>query len=58
MNIDLNLARGIITVAWFILFVAIWGAAWSRSRRQEFSAAAQLPLERGGSVPSNAKEPQ
>jgi cbb3-type cytochrome oxidase subunit 3 len=58
MKIDLNLARGIITVVWFILFVAIWGAAWSRSRRQEFQAAAQLPLERSDSVTPSAKEPQ
>jgi cytochrome c oxidase cbb3-type subunit IV len=58
MKIDLNLARGIITVLWFILFVAIWAAAWSRNRHQDFRAAAQLPLERADSVTPSTKEPQ
>jgi cbb3-type cytochrome oxidase subunit 3 len=44
MKIDINLARGVITILWFALFVVIWGAAWSRGRKREFDAAAQLPL--------------
>ncbi len=45
MTFDLNLARGIITVVWFALFVALWIAAWSRKRHADFGAAALLPLE-------------
>ena len=45
MRLDINLARGIVTVLWFSLFVAISVNAWSRRRRAEFDAAAHLPLE-------------
>jgi len=45
MSIDLNLARGILTVLWMSLFVAIAVTAWSRHGRQSFEAAARLPLE-------------
>ncbi len=41
----ITLARAAITVAWFVLFVAIWVSAWSRGRRAVHAAAALLPLE-------------
>jgi len=57
MSLDLNLARGIVTVLWFALFVAIWLAAWSRKRKREFAAAARLPLEPVEDSPPTTKEP-
>ena len=45
MSFDLNFIRGIVTVLWFALFVAICIAAWSRKRKADFDAAARLPLE-------------
>jgi len=54
MDIDLTLARSIVTVAAFITFVGIVIWAWSGARREGFEAAARSPLEddeleRGGS---------
>jgi cytochrome c oxidase cbb3-type subunit IV len=45
---DLGVFRGIVTGTLLALFVslAIW--AWSKSRREQFDAAAQLPLEEEG----------
>jgi len=57
MKFDINLARGIITVLWFALFVVIWGAAWSRERKREFDAAAQLPLREDWSTPATKEVP-
>jgi cbb3-type cytochrome oxidase subunit 3 len=42
---SITLARAIITVAWFALFVAIWVSAWRGSRRDDYEALARLPLE-------------
>ena len=45
---DINLVRGVITVLWFGLFVAISLSAWSARRREEFRRAALMPLENPG----------
>ena len=45
MHLDLDIVRGVLTVVWFLLFLALWITAWSRKRREEFAAAARLPLE-------------
>ncbi len=45
MSFDLNLARGVITVLWCTLFIAIACTAWGRRRRPEFEAAAREPLD-------------
>ncbi len=45
MSFDINLARGVITVLWLTLFVAISVTAWSRRQRPKFDAAARAPLE-------------
>jgi len=47
MQLDIDLVRGVVTVAWFFLFIALWVSAWSRRRRAEYEAAARLPFERG-----------
>lgn len=38
------MVAGIITAALLVLFVAGWIWAWLPSRREEFDAAARLPL--------------
>jgi len=47
MNIDISLGvlRGVLTAILFAAFIALWVWTWSSNRRQEFAAAAQLPLE-------------
>ena len=45
MHIDLGTVRGLVTVAWFGLFVALCVSTWSRKRRAEFDAAARLPFD-------------
>ena len=45
MEIDLNLARSIVTVAAFVAFVGVVIWAWSGARRERFEAAAMLPLQ-------------
>ena len=44
-EMSLGLVRGILTAILFAAFVALWIWAWSGKRRQDFTAAAQLPLE-------------
>jgi cbb3-type cytochrome oxidase subunit 3 len=41
----INLARTIVTIGWFALFVAISVAAWRGWRRDDYAALARLPLE-------------
>jgi cbb3-type cytochrome oxidase subunit 3 len=45
MRFDINLARGIVTILWFALFIAIAVTAWSRRRSEEFEAASRMALE-------------
>jgi len=39
--------RGLITLAIFAAFIAMWIWAWSKNRKDDFEAAARLPLESG-----------
>ena len=45
MKFDLSFVRGIVTVLWFALFIAICIHAWSRRRKSDYAAAARLPLD-------------
>ena len=45
LDISMGLVRGVLTAILFAAFVALWFWAWSGERRQDFAAAAQLPLE-------------
>ena len=47
MQLDIDTVRGAVTVAWFVLFIALSVSAWSRRRRAEYEAAARLPFEAG-----------
>ena len=42
---SIGLIRGLITLALFCSFIALWIWAWSSKRRTDFDAAAQLPLQ-------------
>jgi cbb3-type cytochrome oxidase subunit 3 len=53
MRFDINLARGIVTILWFALFIAIAVTAWSKRRSAEFEAAARMALEPQDTAPSS-----
>jgi cbb3-type cytochrome oxidase subunit 3 len=40
-----DLIRSLTTVALFVLYLALCAWTWSRRRRDEFDAAAQMPLD-------------
>ena len=44
-EISMGVVRGLLTATLFAAFIALWFWAWSSKRRQDFTAAAQLPLE-------------
>jgi len=39
------MVSGIVTTILLVLFLAGWVWAWSPKRKQEFDAAAQMPLD-------------
>ncbi|MDY6944754.1 MAG: cbb3-type cytochrome c oxidase subunit 3 [Pseudomonadota bacterium] len=41
----IGLIRGALTAILCAAFIALWIWAWSKHRKAEFDAAAQLPLE-------------
>lgn len=50
---DINLARSVVTVLSFAIFLAICWWAWSNTNRQRFAEAAQLPLQDDGATSLN-----
>jgi cytochrome c oxidase cbb3-type subunit IV len=44
-DISMGLVRGVLTAILFGAFVALWFWAWSGKRREDFTAAARMPLE-------------
>ncbi|HWU83821.1 MAG TPA: cbb3-type cytochrome c oxidase subunit 3 [Rhodocyclaceae bacterium] len=52
---DINVLRSIITVVSFLLFIAIVCWAWSGRRKDEFEAAARLPLDDDKPLPPSAQ---
>lgn len=53
---DINLFRGLLTLILFVLFAGLLFWSYSKRRRQEFDAAAQLPLENDSSPPRERTE--
>jgi cytochrome c oxidase cbb3-type subunit 4 len=49
--VDINLLRGLVTLALFVLFVALCLWAWSDRRRADFDAAAHLPFAEDEQTP-------
>ena len=50
---DAGLLRGLFTLFMFLAFLGIVFWAWSARRRNDFDAAAQLPLEDDAEVTPN-----
>ena len=48
---SIGLVRGLLTLATFSAFIALWIWAWSKHRKADFDEAARLPLE-GGQIAS------
>ncbi|MBX3662471.1 MAG: cbb3-type cytochrome c oxidase subunit 3 [Burkholderiales bacterium] len=42
---DINLVRSLLTALLFIVFIGIVLWAWSKGKREDFEAAARLPLD-------------
>jgi cytochrome c oxidase cbb3-type subunit 4 len=42
---DINVFRGVVTAVLMVLFIALVFWAFSKRRRDEFAAAARLPLD-------------
>ena len=53
---DINDFRGIITAVTLLAFVCLWVLAWSRHRKADYDASAQLPLEDDHYITDNARE--
>ncbi len=41
----MTLFRTLVTVTLFVAFICLWFWAWRSERREDFDAAAQMPLE-------------
>jgi len=41
----MTIFRSLITVTLFVAFLMLWFWSWRSERREEFAAAARLPLE-------------
>ena len=48
---DLNVFRGLMTLAFLIAFLAIVRYAWASRNRSRFDEAARLPLDEPDSAP-------
>ncbi len=42
---DINLFRGLTTIAWLVLFLGLCMWAWSKKRESDFEDSAALPLQ-------------
>ena len=49
---QLGVFRGFVTAVLFLAFLVLWIWAWGKARKQDFDAAADLPLQDDdGSIP-------
>jgi len=53
---SIGMVRGLLTLATFAAFIALWIWAWSKHRKDDFEQAARLPLE-NGEHPRHSGEP-
>jgi len=51
MHLDFNLISSVVTVMWFLAFIALCLWAWSGRRRKDFAAAARLPFDEPSEAP-------
>jgi cbb3-type cytochrome oxidase subunit 3 len=54
----MDIVRSLTTVALFLLYLALCAWTWSRRRRDEFDAAAQMPLDPFSDGEHRSKEQQ
>lgn len=45
MHLNPDVLSSVVTIVWFLAFIALCVWAWSGRRRKDFEAAARLPLE-------------
>ncbi|HYM41165.1 MAG TPA: cbb3-type cytochrome c oxidase subunit 3 [Steroidobacteraceae bacterium] len=45
MHLDFRLLSSVVTVVWFVSFIALWLWAWSGRRTRDYEAAARLPFD-------------
>ncbi len=45
MHLSPDVLSSVVTIVWFLAFIALCVWAWSGRRRKDFDAAARLPLE-------------
>jgi len=57
VEMDINIARGIILIVLILSFVGLCAWAWSRKRKPAFHAASMLPLEEDNSVIPHSEGP-
>ena len=50
---DIGIFRGLLTAVLMLLFIALVFWAYSRRRREDFEAAARLPLDSDSSLPNS-----
>jgi len=45
MHFNVNILSSVVTIVWFLAFIALCVWAWSGRRRKDFEAAARLPFD-------------
>ena len=53
---DIILFHSVWTVLLLVLFIGIWAWAWSSRRKDDFDAAARLPLDDDLNLPTHRGE--
>lgn len=53
---DINDFRGLITLVTLVAFLGVWVWAWSKRRKADFDAIANLPLEEDAEVTPTMQE--
>ena len=56
MDFDINLFRGIYTIALFATFIGLCIWAWSDKRKEEFTEAANIPFMEDKALANNASD--
>jgi cytochrome c oxidase cbb3-type subunit IV len=56
MHLNWSLLSSIVTVVWFVAFVALCLWAWSARRHKDFNAAAHLPFDDATDTPAPRRE--
>jgi cbb3-type cytochrome oxidase subunit 3 len=47
LHIDIEFLEPLVTIVWFVAFVALCLWAWGRRREPTYAAAARMPLDAG-----------